>query len=410
MLRDPSYGKVVERHGWTRWIWVIWAFLATSALVFSTAILTTRIQISQHQSYPGTLQSRVRETELTLLKGLPLKNLLVQEGESVSAGQTLAILDEERMGIMLDELQNNILADNILRRCLQFLDTPSPEALENGEFDAGTLLKLARANDECQSVHARHDVQIRRILLAESRLEQEHSRKIRNLKLAVQSVSDTEIQTRIAVQIAFEQSDKGLKSGQLELELAALRADQKQEVVEILKGLERSVASARLRKAALEHALSSPRLFAPRDGKVTDLRDVQFGREYMQEILLLKIGAADTFEYIPSFSIPRPEATLLQVGDQVSISTLGNKIDALLLNGVISKIEDTADIGNGKPLVRIDVQLDAHSLTLINDPSKPKHILGKNTRSEFHFTLPKTNLANFLIRATGDLFASYYRI
>lgn len=405
MPRDLSYGKVVERHSWTRWIWLVWAILATGTLAISTAILTTLISIDEHRSYSGVLQSKVQEVDLVLPKGLPLKEVLVQNGERVSAGQTLAVLDEDRLRILLAELEQNVWADNTLRKCLQTGDVPSQDTLEEGDVGADTRLKLDRVTKECQSIRERHEVQIRRILQAKRYLKEEHKRQIRRLKLAAQGVEDSAIQTRIAVQIAVELGSNTLKEGQMDLELSALRADHKKELVATLRALEQSVTKGRLRKAELEQALSSPRLYAPRSGGVSDRRDVQLGREYLQEILLLKISAAGTFEYISSFTIPRADATTLHIGDPVSVSVLGNQMDALQLKGAISDMEDTVDVGNGLSLVRIDVRLDEPSLALINSRSSTKQFYGRNSRSEIHFTMREIGLSGYLFRATSDLVA-----
>ena len=101
---------------------------------------------------------------------------------------------------------------------------------------------------------------------------------------------------------------------------------------------------------------------------------------------------------------------MLKIGDLVSISVLGNQIGSLQLSGEIMEMEDTVDVGNGQPLIRVIVQLDNPSLAQINAPFNSKQFSGRNSRSEIHFTLPDIGLSKFLIRATGDLLMSNVRL
>lgn len=404
MARDHSYGKVVERHSWTRWVWLVWATLATGTLAISVVVLTTMITAVEHRSYSGVLQSKVQEVDFLLAEGLPLKEVLVQNGETVTAGQTIAVLDVDRLRILVSDLQQNILTDNILRKCLQSGETPTQATLQDSTLDTDTQLKLVRVTKECQAITERHEVQIRRILLAKSHLNEEHTQRMRRMRRAAHGVEDTVIQTRIAVQIAIELGNNSLRDGQIDLEIMALRADQKKEMVAILRALEQAVSKARLRKAALERALSSPRLYASLNGTVSDRRVVQPGREYLQQILLLKISGTGTFEYNPSFAIPRSDAAMLNVGHPVSISVIGNQMDTFELKGTILSIQDTVDVGNGQPLVRLVARLDEASLSIVSSSTVSKQLAGRNSRSEISFTLRELDLTDFLLRSAKGLF------
>lgn len=113
--------------------------------------------------------------------------------------------------------------------------------------------------------------------------------------------------------------------------------------------------------------------------------------------------------YSPSFSVPYQTVETLQIGDQVSVLLHDHHAAALQLAGAISNMENAVDVGNGLPLVRVDVQLDDPSLALINTPSNSKLFSGRNSRSEIRVTLPERDLYFFLQRATENLLPASLR-
>ena len=87
-------------------------------MILGGFFLASLITIPQTERFVGTLQPSQTPTRLQLPAGVPLKALLVKSGESVRAGQTVAILDEAAMRAQLSHINRSIVVANVLRACL----------------------------------------------------------------------------------------------------------------------------------------------------------------------------------------------------------------------------------------------------------------------------------------------------
>lgn len=392
-LREPA--------AWRRWLWLLWAGLTCGLLTASAALLTTRAIVTSQHSYPGVLRSSLRQMDVALPRAVPLEKLLVQEGETVKAGQTLAVYDTGLIAARLEEAERQILASNILRRCLTSSAVPDSSDLSLDELDAETALQAERAASECAALLNRHDVQTRRVAQARQAVEAKYNERIRRLKSAAANLGEGDQRNRLAVQIAVERNALALQTGKLDLELAALQSDQEQEVLARLKALEESVARQRAIRSSLRQALDTPRLHAPMDGEVARLRDVDAGQSFPEPVTLVSLQDRDSYARTASFSMPSGEADALQPGDPVTLHLSGAGDSYSAVDVPVLFKEPLDQQSRGQRLVRVHLDLKDTDLSAL-----PLAMSGKgsgNTASEIRVEGPAQRLSDLLMRTALQL-------
>lgn len=394
-LREPS--------AWRRWLWPLWAGMICMILTASAALLATRVMVPSQLSYPGILRSSLRQTDVDLPQSVPLKKLLVQEGETVKAGQTLAVFDTDLIAEQLDEAERRILADNILRRCLISAVVPRDSELPAGGLDPETALLTERAASECAALLNRHDVQARRIAMARSAVEVRFGARIRRLKSAAARISDSERRNRLAMQIAVERNGLAPQTGKLDLELAALSSDQEQEILAQVKRLEAAVARQRAVRAALRQALDQPRLHAPMAGEVARLRPVGAGQSFPQPVTLVSLQDRNSYTLNASFSVPEGEASTLSPGDPVILRLSGIRDGFAALNAPVLFKEPLDLRDDGRRVVRVHLDLTGADLSGLPLDMGGKGVDGGNTASEVRVSRPDQRLSGILLRTARQL-------
>lgn len=401
---NPS--RVREIGAWRRWLWLLWALAAAAALAVSAALLASRITVGSRLHYPGILRSTLRQADLELPQSVPLQEMLVQAGDTVKPGQTLAVYDTGLLDELLADTERQILAGSIERKCLTSGTPPGEAAMEAGTLEAEAGLQAERAAAECAALLNRHRVQRRRVEAALEAAGNGSGTRIRRLKSAVAKAETDSQRNLIATQIAVERNRLKQRSGRLGLELAALRSDQEHEVLARLRRLEEEAALLRQRRARLRQALEQPRLLAPMGGRITRLRTVAAGQSFPQPVPLISLRSEASRTVEASFSLPEQEARALAPGGLVSMRLPGRGGTAAAL-AVPVLFKEPLDIGRGgSRLVRIHLDIGAEHLSGLQLDLAGKSFTDANSASEISISGAPSSLAGILAGQAAGLAAA----
>jgi multidrug efflux pump subunit AcrA (membrane-fusion protein) len=379
--------------------------LACAAVTLSAALISSLIVVETWREYPGVLRNARMQSDLRLPASVPLKELLVQEGDKVAAGQTLAVYDTVLLAELLAASERRILADNIQRKCLTARSAPQPLELDSLEAEAGLMAERAIA--ECQALLNRHSVQASRITLALDTARDQSEQRIARLKVAAARQDDPALRHRIAVQIALEGSTGAARESRLKLEEAALRSDQEQELLERLKSLEEAVAQQRRRRAALSQAVAEPRLHAPFTGEVARMRSVALGQSHPQPVTLLSLRATGQSGLTASFTLPEGEAGALAPGDLLVMRMNGARNRPVEVQVPVTSIEPMARGDQAGRRMRVHLSVKESDLSGTEAPGDTKGLPGTTAASEVRVAAPPRKLSAVLFRAAAGLLPAW---
>ncbi len=357
MRGDLPGVRLRERGGLTRWLWVLWAFMSLGIAALSAGLVITHAQVRPIQQVPAILQNRMKETIVSVPAGIPLKEVLVEVGDQVSIGETLALYDVALIEVHIADLNRAVLVDNVMRTCLENGEMPDPEAVASAT-DSETQLQLDRVGHSCTALHFRHATARKRVLQARRNLDYAQDELEGRLGQTILQTQSPTIKASTARQISVARNLHALRSEQLEIERVALHADQQQEIADLLLELETSVSKSRARLRVLQTVQAAPRLLSPESGLVSDMRHMELGHAYLQDVSMAKVTSETGDEFVVQFAVPYAVSDIWSIGTEVSVGVAGLGPEFAKLHGRISSKNDTVDLSNGSPVVRFDVMLD----------------------------------------------------
>lgn len=112
--------------------------------------------VTDLKSYSGTLTHSRNATTIYLPPGIRLKNLFANDGDTVSKGQTIGIIDTVALKKKIDKKQRDLLAKKLLKTCLIGILTDISQAGIVLPPITPSILAVHkdRAAAECEVVHA----------------------------------------------------------------------------------------------------------------------------------------------------------------------------------------------------------------------------------------------------------------
>ena len=129
----------------------------------------------------------------------------------------------------------------------------------------------------------------------------------------------------------------------------------------------------------LQDLLDTPRLTAPRGGRVTRVRSFDSEAALTQDIDLIELRAPGEAGFEAHFDVPHHEVQGIEVGNRVRLKLLGLAEGGPALFGRVSDLQ-----AGGTTTVRARVTLDAQSLDLLEDPRTGVALNGRGTASLVH--------------------------
>ena len=319
------------------------------ALAFFLALLSwaNYYQLEQAVSAQGSIIPVTRTQVIQVADGGVLEKLLVQEGQSVKAGQLLAVLEKERASAGVQENHSRLayLRASLTRAQAQAqLATPDFSTLSPKYADV--------AKEQMRLFEAKQQAYATEVNSIEQSLELAREELQVNEKLAESGdVSRLEL-LRSKRQVAE-------LDGKLQTIRSKYIADAQDEAAKILGDIDSQRFRLQEKQSVLEHT----DLVAPVDGIVKSLRVTTVGGVLRGGDELMQISPSDV-ELIVEAKVAPADIGLLREGLSVSI-----RLDAFdysiygKLNGVLSYISsdtlsEQGPNGQNMSLYRVQVKLD----------------------------------------------------
>ncbi len=285
MLSAPTDARYRRRSSGIAPVAVMWLSLGMClGLIFWTLATVSLAEIRLERAEPLSLGWHVPTSEpepLDFPAGIPFGTVLVREGDTVTAGQTLVALDDAALAAHADHVRRRVLAARYERRCL-IDDLPAPLDLgPNGAgIDAETRAQLDAAALRCQTLtegqeneatslsDALESLRARlKTLDAKLALTFRETASLRPDQRASAALDLTLDRNRTETLIALQTAQRA----RLETAVIAARTDR-------IDDLTTRIGEDETFLAQLDSLRAKPRITAPADGLVTRVRSVPVGQ------------------------------------------------------------------------------------------------------------------------------------
>jgi multidrug efflux pump subunit AcrA (membrane-fusion protein) len=385
-------------------LWFTWAGFCILALCALGLYLSNAVMVPQTQSFAGTLRPNQSPMKLQLPAGVPLKALLVKSGETVRAGQTVAVLDQAAMRAKLSHIERSIVVANVLRTCLLEVSNKAGDTktenirhvtgdtgLRSKDGELRVLIQAARA--DCSTL--KREEKQKKVRLERGLEVLQERLGFLNKKLAMVlgvHVKDTKkdvhpvLRAHASVSVALERNDLVQRLQTLSNELDALRVSQDKQRLVRVKNLSEDVATKLSQQAVLQTYLENPRLTVPENGMVSRVRPVPAGTDFDRDETILEVHGAEAAQYVADLRVPLDQISILPVGTEVKVILAGFTDRGPELQGVIERwAEGDSETGAHYAIARI--RLKDESQILLSDPRNGIALRGTSTASVIRASL-----------------------
>ncbi|WP_372886674.1 HlyD family efflux transporter periplasmic adaptor subunit [Shimia sp.] len=343
------------------WLWCGWALLCTLVLVAAAAILSHRVGFADLHRYPGALAPRAGQTDVVLPAGIPVAGLLVAEGEPVTAGQRLVLLDEDRLRQRIEGLERALMLAAARRDCL--LGQPVPKAADlpgtglDADTDTDTGRALQAALEECTLIHRRNLLRRRQLIESRDALRQRAGLALQGLGALAPAPPDALSARARALRLTLEKQRLDSALRQLEIALAVLVVDQDLALLREVAALQEHSARKAAELAALERHAAQPWLIAPDSGRVRRLRPLSGQSSFAADMTLLQLGHEDRDTFEARVEVPAPQAGQMRIGDPVAIRLSGLALTMPPVAGTVARLEDSPGRAAPERMMRVTVEI-----------------------------------------------------
>lgn len=420
---DPTPRTSVQL---VRLIWAVWAVLSVLAIVTGFYTLADKIVVPSSHQYAGTLTPDQDPTVISLPHDLPLDSILVEPGEQVKAGQTVALLDTAAMAARLEQTGREIIVASILRECLlgTEFDAADPEMpiglspdatlsqdFPFTEYDSETGILMRAALEDCKTTQEADILQQTRLQQALKLMQSQIGLidqklamvlgipKKANQKTTQRTNIDPVVRAHASVSIALEKNQIVGRFQTLQTELQALKIDQNRNRLDRIRQLSEAVAAKLTLQAMLTHYLAAPRLLAPENGTVNRIRPIMVGKSYAGDESFIELRGENAELFRARMRIPFADHANLRPGTRVTIRLAGFRENGPNLEGQVAGLLQGQNV-QGERYIMAEIELSQESQALLADPARGVALRGQTTASSIHVETPGKTLKAFLQEAT----------
>ncbi len=305
--------------------------------------------------YAGELRLQSHSIPLDIPAHLTLKEIVVDEGQAVVAGQTLAVLDVEKMNIQLQELNASDAAGEVLVGCLLAKREHGNDVLEA----ASPILEgaMALALKECETLRARQNREEENLaselaLLLERRKLLAHRSKLETFEIDDPSID--ELRRLLDASIEAGKLQERILTIQARLDEFVIRSEER--VLTKVREVRRTIQDNRKTRMVLQSALALPRIQAEEAGTIQKLRRLRPGFQSGQPQTFGQIKPSTRMGYRARFAVPLADAKKIVPGRRVQIELLGWAGASPILTGEVSGLV-AGDFGPSVGEVLVEVAL-----------------------------------------------------
>ena len=361
-------------------LWVMIGFSQLIILGSAWVLLLLGGSVGSHHNFVGQLSPASDPIVVTLPQGAILKDVHTVENNDVRKGETVATLDIEAMQRRIETIRVELLHDDMLRQCILHSELPNVAHFTDLPKNAQDQARLAR--QDCE------------VFLEEKNLIQKRLEEDRHLLTQERDLIDDYIAVlNIGMQGDLPPHTREENARQI-LALAILRNKLDRQIADAQFGASKDDAEwqkrrlERVRKLVekiryntnLRHhmhaLLEQPRLQAPENGFVVQVRKIQRDAVMKENVDLLVLRPEEGAGYQANFEVPHYKLDAVAAGDRVQLKMLGMLDWGPVLRGRVSSLQST-----GRTSVRATITLDSESITQLDDPQIGIALRGLGTAS-----------------------------
>lgn len=399
-----------------RLLWLGWGLGALAVLAGLAVLLAEQVEVPTSRSFGGTLRPDRDPLVVNLPAGVPLQAVVVEPGEVVRAGQTLALYDRDIIAAELVRLEREVIVAGLRRDCLLNAagsgDAPAPAGAMRDRMarDAGldpeTTLQLRAALQDCRTRLAVRAAERRRLKAERARVAERHALVERKLALVLSRPrsADPRLTAEASVTLALERNQLAARLDALTAEARALKLAHDRDRIDEVDTIARDVAAVMQAQARLAAALASPRLAAPGDGTVGRIRPIPAEQAMSRDEPLMDIRAPGADAYVAEIVMTAAQAGTIPPGTKVRLALLGFPEPRPVLSGTIDTYT-AATSTSGKTRVTARIKLSENSLKTLADPAGGIALRGTKTASTITVNLKPKKIANVINKINTKILA-----
>ena len=396
-MKSPSNNALPrERSGWRRWLWLHFTVALAGVVGLTGVTLVNQVTVEGSRVYIGTVRPSTQFSHVMLPANVPLKTILVREGETVTAGQTVALIDSELLTARVAELRRDLLVRSSLRECLLNRNVVAETGGELTDLDGETRLQVQTAMRECQVAHRENALRQRRLIDARDLLIAQMEDA--DNTLALQSMTLRETKAQRLLEARLERARAATRLARLELEISAMATDQERDLLARAKQLESEARTVRLTLAAFEAQLKTPRLQAQQNGKIERVRGLRDGSVFLQDTVLMTLANVDGGLFITQFDLPPSVAGRIQEGDAINVFL--NDGSKAAVEGRVAEILPVSGGAGSDGAVRLRVDLPETDFARLHESAKVTAWGDNQTQAQIRMRVAPQSLMAILLRHT----------
>ena len=414
--RRQKYSAVARRtRVFTPTLALLAVLFAIGAPTWIAAGFVAGQTLPSRATFTGQLRADQTPFAISLPAGVPIGEILVERGDSVVAGQTVATIDEQAVRDAKERLENETAALVLERRCI--LD---PEAFDGvpispldalGELDQliGIALRSCKMSEKNGSSERAELARARASVLEKRELLLRRQRELvvaRGLSLA--SEPDSQLLSD-AISLELQITETHLTENSQQMRAFELERSSESAKLARLRFLSRQISENDQLLRRFDAALQSPRLQSPTGGLVQRVRALQRGSEVPVDTDIVEVTADESRGFNVIFNAINDPLSPFEFGQAVKIKPIGGLRDmAHELEGQLSGIL-AGESGSAENLVTLQVTLSDQSQTLLRSDAIDMTMIGPESASIVKVSLASQPIRN-ATRATLNRNCSALRL
>lgn len=275
--------------------------------------------------FPTYVEDQTEMATVVLPAFHALSAVLIAEGDRVARGETIALLDNSGLLEQISDLEHQLLAMHVERRCLLSPTTAQPS--NQNWIDADPL--MAASIEICLNLSGAHANEIASLHETRLQLLEERQSLIQQTRtvtsLTALSSRDSTPQNLVEItRLRLEENELSVEINALSTDIAEVEAQQQDAIASRLVELAQLIEGKEAEIRSLRNAAQAERLYATSDGIVERVRAVQTRQRLSTDVPLAQIAEAAESRLVLSFQVGTADQTLFTEGDLIELEIIND--------------------------------------------------------------------------------------
>ena len=359
-------------------VWLVWGCVVVGGLCVAAFQSVAHIDIPSRQIFAGSLSPRMSLHEVRLPRSAMIQELVLKEGDTVLAGQTLVALDKNAMTAKRVELARSLRVSRFLIACLQKRTSQSVEDSQNVSEEE--LALLAHSKSTCDEFFDRERQRLAAITESKDLLNKERALIQQYMDLRVLGLKTPKPEkTEQIVSLSLLNTQLERQILEMELQQTGVAQQASRERSAMVRRELTKVYSHLDEIARLDALIAHPRIVSPHDGQVLRIRRPVGDAIMRTSDVSIQIGIPASPKFAVTAHVPIKNATDLTLGQPVEFRILS--LAALNSHDPLSGKVSSIGAATGES-VEVELEISARASTVLTDATNGLAFAGKATAAE----------------------------